>query len=422
VVNKRVALALSVTGAAIGACQVLAGIEDRTFTVVDASAPPPDAGEAGGEAEAALPDPCEHSGPPPRPQIPFDETNYKYIVAIRSADFSGGDGAGHALGFDLDGVCTCDKRPGTAHGGASSCAAPSGSSVCDFDGGVDNAVFTPFQSITKFTPNVNGDLIGNQLMCGRQTLLIYIAGYNGKADDDLVSVGLVPSWGIQEPQEAGVPDADCYLTGSPEERAQPPYPARWDGTDRWSTFPNSVARGSGNVVPNGIVFDAYVAGYRLVVPTDPTRTMTFFLGGSTITVAEPLVVADLVGIDGQGNDVDGGAPGGATNFRIAGGVLAGRVAAQQFLDGVGLLKKGSGDLLCQDPVLTLAAIKVVCPARDITSDPLRDIQTQPDGAPYGCDAVSVAIRFSAVPAQIGEDYAPDAASDAMCPDAWAVCP
>jgi hypothetical protein len=139
-------------------------------------------------------------------------------------------------------------------------------------------------------------------------------------------------------------------------------------------------------------------------------------------MAGPLVVADMVGIDEKGNDVDGGVPGGATRFRIADGVLGGRVSADDFLRGIGYLKRGSV-LLCEDNSTVKAlVISSACGARDIPTDPRRDFQTQPDGAPFGCDAISMALRFSAAPAQLADDYLPDASPDATCPSGWAVCP
>jgi hypothetical protein len=177
------------------------------------------------------------------------------------------------------------------------------------------------------------------------------------------------------------------------------------------------------VLPVDVLDDAYVTGFRLVVPASTIHKVTTVLGGGTIEVASPVVVADLVGADDKGNDVDGGVEAGATRFRISGGVLTGRVSTSAFFAGLGLLKKtqsGTG-YFCQDSVFAPTATQYVCNARDISSDPRRDFGAQPDGAPYACDGVSLAVKFSASWAQLGDDYTPDA-SDAGCPDSWGLCP
>jgi hypothetical protein len=415
----RIPLASLAGAGALAACQLLAGIDERPFVVADASSTT----DVSDEADAMPPDPCQHVVPPPKPVAPFEETKKVYVVAIASADFGGSDDAGNPIGFDLDGVCTCDPRPDTAHAGASGCMPPAKSSgVCDHDGGLDNAVFGPFQALASTTQSVKGDLIENQIRCGKESLLLYIGGYNGKADDDRVSVGLIPSWGIRTQHDAGEVDADCYGGAPPS--PGPPYPPRWDGTDVWSFLGIAAYRQGSEILPFGVAGDAYVTGFRLVVPADPKRDVKFFLGEHELELFSPVVVADLVGVDALGRDVDGGVLGGANAFRVSNGSLGARIPAEAFLEAIGYLKKtkNGADYFCQDPTYVGLAKQFVCPARDIAADPARDFQIQPGGIPFPCDAVSMAMRFTALPAQIGDEYTPDGGPDANCLPGSAVCP
>src|SRR5262249_2907511 len=93
----------------VSSCQLLVGIEDDHFRVVP-SAP-------------KIPDPCARAVPPPRPDAGDSDSKFGPLVfALREIELSTEGEA--EPGFDLDGVCTCDGRKGTAHDGASSCTPP----------------------------------------------------------------------------------------------------------------------------------------------------------------------------------------------------------------------------------------------------------------------------------------------------------
>ena len=412
------AAAIALLASLAAACQLIAGIENHGFTVDEpvAEAGPPDTSVP--EA-ASLPDPCAHKMLPPRPDAAFDEIKGFYVFAVRTADFSGADDAGTPLGYDLDGVCTCDTRPGAAHAGAASCTAP-GSTPCDYDAGVDNALYAPFRAAAGFLGDSgNGSaLLGNQTECGRETLLIVLGDYNGLADDPKVRVGLLPSFGIQEPHDAGDdPDSSCGNSGAP------PYPAKWDGTDIW-TYKTGTGLGSGvTIIPAIGTSDAYVTGYRLVVP--PVGAISVFLGTAPVEISSPATVATLQGVDAFGNDVPSGTT--PVGFRLRDGVLSGRVAVGALLQTIGLLVTKSSinpsDIIpvCQDVLKGEVIRKQICNGRDIQSDPAKDFQP-PGAAPFACDAVSTAVRFTADMAQVGDPYLPDAGPDAGCPADWPVCP
>ncbi len=67
---------------------------------------------------------------PPGEELP------PFYIAVRRTHLT--NETAKIIGYDLDGVCTCETRPATAHLGAPSCI--SSKPGCDLDGGVDNAV------------------------------------------------------------------------------------------------------------------------------------------------------------------------------------------------------------------------------------------------------------------------------------------
>ena len=409
----RLAIAVAALASLAAACQLIAGIQDHRFQL---EAQPAEAGPVDSAVPdaPALPDPCSHTAPPRRPDAGFDDITTTYVFAVRTVDFSGADEAGAPLGYDLDGVCTCDSRPGTAHGGATACTPPA-AVPCDFDGGVDNALYGPFRSVAGFlgTDNTGAALLGNQSECGRETLLLVVGDYNGRADDGNVRVGLIPSFGIRDPHDAGDdPDSACG------NGTAAPYPAKWDGTDVWSFAEGTAIRKGPDVIPVVVTPDAYVTGYRLVVP--PVRSVTLFLGNQAVELSSPAAVATLVGIDAQGNDVPPGTT--PVAFRISDGVIAGRIATYAFLTSLGQLKpKGAnGGLLCNYAPIAIPLKQQACGIADILTDPIRDFQA-PDGSPFLCDAISTAVRFTAQPAQVGDVYSPDAGPDAGCAADWPNC-
>jgi hypothetical protein len=394
------------------ACQIIAGIKDHSFQV---DVEPDEAGTPDATPDgAAAPDPCDHQLLPARPDAAFDSVTNSYILAVRTIDFSGRDDAGAVLGFDLDGVCTCDTRPDTAHGGMTSCTPPF-DIPCDYDSGVDNALAAPFHAVAGFLGDSGSGsaLLGDQAECGRETLVFIIGDYNGKADDSQVKVGLIPSYGIREPHDAGeIPDSAC--TSSPD----PPYPAKWDGTDKWSFAEGTAIRKGTEVIPVIVTADAFVTNYRLVVP--PVRSVTIFFGAQALEVSSPATIATLIAVDGQGNDLPPGAP--AVSFRVSDGIISGRIGTSALLAALGQLKPrtAGGGFLCDDPVFAFTVKKTICGARDILSDPAKDFQP-PGGPPFACDAVSMAVRFTGQMAQIGDMYSPDAGAEGGCGTDWSTC-
>lgn len=352
----RLVLPLLAVGGAgtIGACQLLAGIDDRR--VADGGLG--DGRADGGSGEAAPPDPCGEIGFPPAPDR--STTNaadaIDVTLALRSVHTgtSAGTLVGPGLGLNLDRVCTC---PGPA-----SCAGSS--TFCDDAGGVDNEgqqVFAQLESLAAaFDAGqfFNDGLFNNALEKGQSGVLVRVRGYNGKADDAEVSVAIYSSLGS---------------VGNPQ----------WAGNDSWQVDDSYVK--ANNVDMPLYEVPGWVSDYVLVASP---RYIPILIGSS---VAQPVKVTLESGHILGKLDVQGGV------VRALSGTLAGRWTASDFLQHLEGVPDPvqAGQYLCGTG-LTYSIIKgQVCGHRDLASNP--DL----DGKNTTCDAVSMAIGFDAFPAKLG---------------------
>jgi hypothetical protein len=354
------------------ACEVILGIQDDHFRVADA---------------ATIPDPCIHAEPPPPPDASDEGLSLPNLVfAIEHARVDGIDEAGTPVGFDVDGVCTCDTRPGSAHGGAPSCAPRDpDASACDREGGIDN-------SASSILPPEYAAVIDSQfdtqVACGRQAMLIQLSGYNGLADDPVVQVALTPSYGIFDPHDGGE-DFDAAATcGDVGDAAPGPtngYPAKLDGTDLWSV--------PAAAVDQGVLVERY-AGYvtkaRLVVKLDAspegTGGWSLIVGGRVLPFQTMIFVANL------NRQPDG-------HFRLDEGIISARIAADDMLSTIGSTRIYTNESACADQLYP-ALKSVVCRSADLAQVARADFT----GA--RCDALSLVLQFSAGPAAIGGTMAP----------------
>ncbi|CAN5919550.1 hypothetical protein BH11MYX4_BH11MYX4_66860 [soil metagenome] len=395
--RPRRLLFAAVPAALLVACQLVAGIE--RVDKEDAPALAPDAG-----AEAApVPDPCAHVAPPPPPAKDddpvLDNQLAPFYVATSEIHLFGKTDAGAVQGFDLDGVCTCDTRPGAAHGGASACLGPR---TCDRDGGIDNGTLSLLDVFGAFLPP-GTDLdtaasLNTRIAVGDETLLFVISNYNGRANDKEVTVGLVVSHGIQD-------GTGC---GTDVGRPKPPYPPGWCGKDKWTVDPDGVIGAAPPYAPS-LAATAYVTDHRLVIDNEKGSFQVPF-GDVSLTMFSPIVVATIVPLDAAGNPRDpSAAPAGRTdgNFRLDDGVLAGRVPASSMLAVAGALRApGSKDAgpdqqyLCQSGVFDVLKGSF-CGERDIASS--KQVDFDPKAI---CDAISATTTFQARPAVAGARYRP----------------
>jgi len=355
-------------GFALVACQVVAGIE-RVEKV------PPGTGQDAGDASVAPDtgpsDPCNHEVPPPEPENDDDrETELPpFYLAIRTFDVMAKNGSAY-LGFDLDGVCTCESRPGTAFGGEPSCTPKL--RQCDLDGGIDNkgaALFEKFAP-TGYSPN---DVANGAIAEGRRGLLLYIKSYNGKKNDRQVSVGLMVSHGIIDGSGCGTTTGQTFS------------PPGWCGADLW-TYPIGFVKPT----TKEPLFQGhgYVNDGVLVFRSDGETTVLF--GGAALAFGSPIMSARIE------QSAEG-------RWLLRDGLLGGRLPVTELLAAIGTINdpQGSGNGLCNNAVLYGTVKKELCDAVDVNKSNAFDFKQG------SCDGVSAGIAFMAEQANVGEERTED---------------
>jgi hypothetical protein len=332
--------------------------------------------------EASAPDPCEHASPPgPPPTDPSDDGGAnlpEFELALSKLELD----VVAQPGLDLDGVCTCDARSGTANGGASSCVQPEGARPdCDLDGGADNAIALLERDNLPTSPITNQ--ANSRIREGAGTLLISVAGYNGRANDDAVVVGAIVGVGLQR---------GCADAGG----SGPWEPGRC-GDDTWLVSPDSVVVTAGARRLPLTVGAGYVRDFRLVArfKTDVVRAP--FNDVSDIRLSNAILALTLVplGVDLQPRDPSR-APSDAEKrlWRVEEGVIAGALDSDDALFTLGTINTASGRL-CALPAFEPLRDQV-CRSVDLAS-----------GRPAGvslpkCNAISGAAKLRLDPARAGD--------------------
>lgn len=367
---------------ALMACQFVAGI-DRVEKLDGRG----DAGTGETGADGAV-DPCHHAVPPPEPAVDEDgDTELPpFYLAFRNVDVvaKAGDTYG---GFDLDGVCTCDDRPGTAAKGTPSCTPRL--RQCDLDGGIDNRAAFLIEQFAPagFSPSRS---MNEGIAEGKRGILLYIKGYNGKKNDRRVTVGAMISHGIFDGTGCG--SATGFMRSPPG----------WCGKDLWSYPVQHVKPTTKEPLFQG---NAYVNDGVLVFRSD--MPMTMFFGRSLMTFGSPIAVGRIEKTQ-------------AGLWKLQ-GMLAGRIPVTELLAATGASTDPTdGDAgLCTSPFFVTVK-KTLCEAVDIRKTDAFDFK---DGA---CDAVSSAMSFTAEQASVGEEQtSPTAdngcAREKVAPDVY-TCP
>ncbi|MDB4933207.1 MAG: hypothetical protein JWP87_179 [Labilithrix sp.] len=399
------------------ACQLIVGIDDHDFSTV----------ESEGGTIIQLPDVieaartrCANAIVPVERSEAGDQADLKPIVfAMRNASLRANRKNGGVAGFDLDGVCTCDPADDSLHEGGVSCvspATPAGAGSCDDDGGIDNALghlVETFSSIPGFvSPDVS---FGSAISCGRQTLLYIVSNYNGLANDpDVVISGFV-SPGIHVPHaDGGEVDGAACSVNEAQFDAGAAYPAKFDGTDVWSSANGTPpAVGTGWVTNFQLVFDGRTN------PGESAQLLPLFLGSQIMTVGSPIFVAHVVPLgengevlqtDTAGNILGNG--GKASSFRLDDAVLAGRTSASDLLAALGSTRVGGTTDLCAERVPYCFVKNAICSAADSMKLPSSDF------AGLECDALSIVLQFDAVVAKLGGKLDLMPRSDAGCGADW----
>ncbi len=332
------------------ACQLVAGIGrvekiDIVSLVADSS-----------EVDAGVPnDPCLHASVAAKPDSdPAPDVDIGQIT-LGLHQLSLFSDSGVPVGLDLDRVCTCEGRPGTAYGGVSSCKPTAPTEVCDPPGGVDNALaglVRKYRDIPGFT--IDEDL-NIRIDRGQRDVILVLSKYNGLANDRQVDFRLLTSRGIE---------SACNDAGS--------VPG-WCGQDRWTPTSGSSIAGTG-----------WVSNYQLVVESTQTATLPF--------TDYPLIVGSPVF---TGHLVSTGPP---LGWRVESGIVAGRIAAGNLLALMGNIGADDKPKFCSDPLTSsfFTALQVdICGRRDAKEQKDLDFQNA------GCDAISVGLSFAADPVLLG---------------------
>ena len=358
------------------------------------SSAPETAAEAGvdasgeGGAREGQDDPCAHASPPTSSTA--DEPGASlppFVVALTS---EAPDAGGVDPGFDLDGVCTCEARPGTAHDGGESCTRPKGSSpACDSDGGGDNNLGNLFEQFGSFYPLAK--VLGEQIDKGRANILLQIGDYNGHANDSSVTVALFASQGIRAQGCASSTFDSAFGTWAPG----------WCGDDAWTITSDSVIGGTYKAPV--VVGQGYVKDWVLVARVMGSSRMPF-TDEYAVAVLDPIVTGKLVplGEDLKPRDPTRAAVGREPRlWRVEGGRVGSRIPVREIVTGIGVTKvasDGGNVQLCTQSSFT-AVKTILCASPDVNTDKAKDFDPT-----ASCDAVSAGVPFTAAPVLIGDVY------------------
>ncbi len=391
---RALALATLALGLPLFACQFLVGIEERYVADGGPDATLPDSGPDVGRdtagrdtarpedspTERALPT-CLGAQPPPPPKrgsmTGFD--GGEFLVAVQSIWYdtatvmdAGADAAtdsGITLGYNLDHECTCEGTPK----GPPSCVNDA-MVTCDGLEGRDLAGNALLAMVDDFGASTVAQLFNSKIASGQVTAMLRVAFYNLGADDQAVTLSTFVAGGL--PSDAGI-----------EAGFSPP---KWDGTDRWTVDPRSVATssfvdGGWQYFPLFVDTAAYVSDYTLVAKLS---ALHLGIGQADLSLTDAVMVAKLE-------------PDGTTGGYMLTGQIAGRLAVSTIFALASTFPDPSteGGAFCgNDLIFTTLIQPTVCQATDIMG------HLSQDNTGKGCDALSLGIGFVARKVLLGAPY------------------
>lgn len=290
-----------------------------------------------------------------------------------------------SIGVDLDGTMTTGPSDAT-------CDPPTdegevvGQSVPDGEKGIDNAIGSLLLPTTETALPCLEDNLALTQGRGIGTVVIWVQGWNGRADDAQVSVILTNSVDgtSEDPSLVGFGSHDpfnlVYLDG--DQSVEAPDPA-WVGRDAWFLDPadfDSDETGKPSLdQPKTEQVDGYVKYGRLVVPLLPETAFKLIAGDGTIPSDGDMTIV-----------VNGGYMMGDISedrSRLERGLFAGRLTLEKLSD---ITPKVGMCAFDADLMRTLLG-----QFADIPGLP------EDDGQGLECDAFSVGVTFSAVAGRIG---------------------
>jgi hypothetical protein len=354
-------LATVILAGVVAACELVL----PTHGVDSSGALGPDAGD--GELDADL---CAHAYPPGKPLDGGDGTE-ELLFAVQSMGFA--QDAGPAVGYDLDRTCTCQPGQGP------SCTPPIPSAVegalCDGPGGRDVAGTAALGDLLEaaLVQTPLGD-VNQRIQAGYLSYLIQVKHYRRGGPASHVFVSMYNSSGLLVADDAG--------------KGIRQVPS-WDGGEEWALdcalsmatgCPNSGPVGDAAVIPGYFDTDAYVTSDNVAVAH--ISPLVISVGLTTLRFTDVVVTAKITTApDGTPTRLDG--------------QIAGRFALRDIFQTLATMKDGFGGYLCGGSTSYQTFRHKVCQDLDIASDPANDSR---GGT---CDAMSMAMPFTAVPARMG---------------------
>ena len=324
------------------------------------------------------------------------------VVAVHTIDFKEADAkatTGPTVGYDLDSHCTCQ-------GQGNSCTEPAWATAsnCDGPAGRDNAWVYIFAAANLFNSGISSAGYSAQVAAGDFTALVRVRGYNGKPNDDQVSVATYPSGGLKS-DPCGAPD----------------HTPRWDGTDRWPIIYTSLVGagggggfaptgggggcgGGGSTGPPGLSLDdpkyvdthGYVADGVLVASIPELGIMlTGDVNATELKVKAAFVTGKLQQLPPDNHWV------------IRQGLLVGRIEVSEVFRTLSTMVITQGQICTDNPLYSWVK-NAVCRYPDVAS--------VIGGPTTPCDAISFGMAFEADPAGLGLIYVPTG-TPAQCPPA-----
>lgn len=374
----------------LGACELVAGLNEIEFTVAaSSSSTAGGGGQGGGQA-------CEHALYPSPPSVSDPgPDDVAFVAAVRRLDFGETDLAnGPTVGYDLDGFCTCQ-------GQGDSCREPDFADAdhCDGPIGRDNAMAQLFAQTAAFSNDLSSEFHSQRAETGQWTFLVRVDEYNGLPNDLAVRVALYVSPGF---------DVDpCTPSITPA----------WDGTDVWPVGHASLeppgAGGAGGAAGGGGaggMAGAGGAGGNCVTSDDSydvdrpryVDPGAYVVGGTLVASLPEIGISLESGSTTPEIRMTAGfltgrvtRDGGTGRWRIDDGLLVGRWQVVEVMKAV-VAMLSDGEVVCTDHLLYEPIEEAVCNHLDIAS--------QLGGPTTPCDAISVAIGFEAEQALLGSVY------------------
>lgn len=330
---------------------------------------------------------------PPAPKQDTEVTRYLGLTVARSMSVVMDAG----VGYNLDGLCTCDKSVS-----ASGPACQSAGDKCDQVGGVDNALREALVAY-EGAFDINRVLgVDGRITAGIGSVAMHLTGYNGLENDSQVGFGMARTLRYAGQYNGYGCDGGAPLPFDPDGGGADAGP-QFNGCDGWmvaigGATDDSTERGRRSLLE--FVAAGYVSQGRVVLASD--NEMALRLGRTKLNITNPRITAKIELLNDANAPVPYGDPS-ATRYRLTDGMIVGRVVPANVLRLAAVLhvRGPEGPRLCDpDPQLNFIYEGIrskVCTARDVRK--VRPLDgTDPAAA---CEALTVALRFTADPGFIG---------------------